>query len=204
MHPSLRIIALIALAIAIQFAQPRVLFAIGLLAILAALVLYPALLWRMQFRSRWLLLILVLIFSFTTPGEYVRGWTSAIAPTYEGIGMGLLQAGRLITMLAALALLLGSTGREPLMSGIYILMKPLGLLGLSPARFTARLWLTLHYVEEAPEKHHRSKLAMLNEIALYDQLEMQQQRLVLTMPAWNVVDLLVLVVAGTLLIWWLA
>lgn len=203
MHPSLRIIALIALAIAIQFAHAWMLFAIGMLFILAAFALYPVLCWRMLYRSRWLLLTLLLIFSFTTPGEYVRGWPIGIAPTYEGVAMGLLQAGRLITMLAGLALLLGSTGREALMSGIYFLMQPLNALGLSPARFTARLWLTLHYVERAPEKHHRSKWAMLDEVTLYDQAELQQ-RLVLTIPALTYVDGIVLCVVAASLVWWLA
>lgn len=203
MHPSLRIIALIALAIALQFIPDWMLFVIGLLVILAASVLYPVKCWRMLVRSRWLLLTLLLIFSFTTPGEYVRGWSTAVAPTYEGVRMGLLQAGRLTIMLAGLSLLLGSTGRESLMSGIYFLLQPLTVLGLSPQRFTARLWLTLHYVELAPDKPQRSKWTMLDEVTLDGPAE-QAQQLVLTLPAWTWVDGLVLSVAASILLWWLA
>lgn len=202
MHPSLRILALITLAIALQLIQVWMLCVLGMLVMGVAFALYPVLCRRMLLRSRWLLLTLLLIFSFTTPGEYVRGWSTAIAPTYEGVIMGLLQAGRLIVMLAGLALLLGSTGREALMSGIYLLLQPLQVLGISPARFAARLWLTLHYVEQAPETPRRSKWAMLDEAAADDHAERPQQ-LVLTMPALTWIDALVLAVAGAFLIGWL-
>jgi energy-coupling factor transporter transmembrane protein EcfT len=201
-HPSLRILTLIILAIALQFIQGWMLYVMGMLVIVAAFVLYPVLCRRMLVRSRWLMLTLLLIFSFTTPGEYVRGWSSGIAPTYEGIGMGLLQAGRLTVMLAGLALLLGSTGREALMSGIYLLMQPLQVLGISPARFAVRLWLTLHYVEQAPEKTRRFKWSMLNGVGVDDHAELPM-RLVLTMPALTWIDGLVLAVAGAFLIGWL-
>jgi energy-coupling factor transporter transmembrane protein EcfT len=203
-HPSLRIIALIALAVAIQFITPRLLLATGLLVMLSAFFQYPMLFRRVLFRSRWLLLTLLAIFAFTTPGEYVHGWSIAIAPTYEGISRGALQGGRLIIMLAGLTLLLGSTGREALMAGIYCLMQPFRLLGLSPLRFTARLWLTLHYVEQAPEKQHRSGWTMLQALALESRGD-QPQTLVLTIPAWTPVDALVLCLAAVAaLVGWLA
>lgn len=202
-HPSLRIIALVTLAIALQFIHGWILFAAGVLVSVVALAMYPTLGWRMLYRSRWLLLMLLLIFSFTTPGEYARGWPIAIAPSYEGIIMGLLQAGRLVIMLSSLALLLGTTDREALMSGIYMLMQPLKYLGLAPERFTARLWLTLHYVEQTPEKRHRSKWSLLDELALNDHAE-EPRRLVLTMPELNWIDGLVLSVAGGYLLWWVA
>jgi len=192
MHPSLRIIALIFLAIAIQLVQPRSLMLLGALVLTVTLLLYPALLGRMLRRSRWLLLTLMLIFAFTTPGEYVHGWSIALAPTYEGIVMGLLQAARVTIMLAGLSLLLGSTARDALMAGIYPLMHPLKLLGLSPERFTARLWLTLHYVEQAPAKTPGSSWDMLRGDQALVPVETLQTQLVLVVPTLSWLDWLLL------------
>jgi energy-coupling factor transport system permease protein len=111
--------------------------------------------WRLLRRVRWLLLFLLLIFAFNTPGEYVKQWPldvgQAFAPTYEGLSAGLLQTAKLCIMLAGLALLLATTNRENLIAGFYLLASPLRIIKLSPERFAARLWLTLHYVEQAPK-----------------------------------------------------
>ncbi len=203
MHPSLRIIALITLAFLLQIGGIWSLGVIGMPVMLAAAWLYPLKYWHMLMRSRWLLLTLLMIFSFTTPGEYVHGWNPAFAPTLEGITSGMLQAGRLVVMLAGLALLLGSTGREALMSGIYVLIQPLQVLGLSPGRFTARLWLTLHYVEQAPVHPQGTKWAMLDRLALDDFTDSSQQ-LVLQMPGLGWVDALALCALALSLWWWLA
>lgn len=105
---------------------------------------------RMLRRMRWLLISMVLIFAFNTPGEYLPQWPFELAPTYEGLHAGLLQAARLCMMLAGLALLLVTTNRENLMAGFFLLLYPLRFIKLHPERFAARLWLTLHYVDHAP------------------------------------------------------
>jgi energy-coupling factor transporter transmembrane protein EcfT len=153
MHPAIKIILLIYLAIMIQFAHSWLLLSIAILVPGIALALYAALFMRMLKRSRWLLLTLTMIYALTTPGEFVQGWPIGIAPSYEGISSGLQQAARLVIMLAGLALLLGSTRRETLMAGIYALLQPTRILGGTPERFTARMWLTLHYVERAPSRN---------------------------------------------------
>jgi energy-coupling factor transporter transmembrane protein EcfT len=146
MHPSLRILLLLLLAIAIQFMELYALAFSGTILLALAMYWHIGLLIKILLRSRWLLLTLLLVYAFTTPGEYLRGW-DAYAPTYEGIKQGLLQAARLTMMLAALAILLGTTPRAEMMAGIYQLMRPLRVVGISVDRFTARLWLTMHYVE---------------------------------------------------------
>jgi energy-coupling factor transport system permease protein len=100
-------------------------------------------------RSRWLLLTLMLVYALTTPGEFMADW-GRWTPTYEGVQQGLAQVARLLTMLAGLALLLGSTPRSVLMGGLCQMLRPLMALGVPVERFSARLWLTLHYVEEVP------------------------------------------------------
>ncbi|MDR2875162.1 MAG: hypothetical protein LBV44_04470 [Methylobacillus sp.] len=152
MHPTLKILLLILLAIMAQHADLLLLALTGCVLLLLALLRQVALLRKLLLRSRWLLLTLLLIYACTTPGEYLRGWES-LPLTYEGLHHGLLQAARLTVMLTGLALLLGTTPRDKLMAGIYRLIRPLRHLGISPDRFTARLWLTLHYAEtERPQQ----------------------------------------------------
>lgn len=165
MHPSLRIVCLILLAAAVQFMPAWLLAAVGAALAAAALAFYPRLLYLALRRSRWLLLTLLLVYAFATPGEYLAGWPYDFAPTYEGLQGGLVQAGRLVIMLTALALLLGSTARDALVAGIYPLLLPLRLFGLRPERFAARLWLTLHYVEQAPPRTHGNPWARLEQLA---------------------------------------
>ena len=151
LHPTLKILLLMLLAVMAQHAGLLLLFSLGWVLVMMAMRWHVVLLRKLLFRSRWLLLTLLLIYACTTPGEYLPGLES-YPLTYEGLHQGVLQALRLTVMLAGLALLLGTTGRDTLMAGIYRLIHPLRHIGVSPDRFTARLWLTLHYVEvERPQ-----------------------------------------------------
>jgi energy-coupling factor transporter transmembrane protein EcfT len=150
MHPFIRIVCLIAFAAMLQLMQLPALAA-------ACALLLIALAWRgastfyiLLRRSRWLLLSILLIYAYVTPGEYLSGLPDSLAPTYEGLQAGLMQMGRLAAMLAALSLLLASSTREDIMVGVYLMLRPLRPIGISPERFAARLWLTLHYVETMP------------------------------------------------------
>ena len=103
----------------------------------------------MLFRMRWLFVSMMLIYAFSTPGEYLAFLPMEFSITYEGLHEGLLQVSRLALMLAAIALLIATTLRADLIAGFYLLMRPLRLVGLAPERFAARLCLTLQYLEEA-------------------------------------------------------
>lgn len=159
LHPLTKIISLIFLAIYLQYAN--MLQTLLVLGCLIAVVLYFHAIYflHMAKRVRWLVIIMMVIYTFNTPGEYVRQWNFEPYPTYEGLQSGILQALRLYSMLAGLALLLASTDRDHLISGLYLLLRPLSIFGrkFDPERFAARLWLTLHYVENPAEKqkHHR-------------------------------------------------
>ncbi len=203
MHPSLRILALILLAIMVQFLQQHALAVGGVIVLAAAFFCYPGLLRKMLKRSRWLLLTLLLIFAFTTPGEYLSWWPLQIAPTYEGVRGGLLQAGRLVIMLAGLAILLGSTQREQLMAGIFQLLLPLRRAGLGAERFTARLWLTLHYVEEEPPKTRGSIWAALDRMAADDHAPADAP-VRFSLPSLTRLDWGIMLAACLAAAWWLA
>ena len=149
MHPSIKIFCVFVLAIAVHLLDYQALSAVaGVLSICLLYYRADGFL-RMLRRLRWILASLILIFAFNTPGEYVLHWPYELAPTYEGLYAGLMQAARLCIMLAGLSLLLATTNRENLMVGFFLLLYPLRYLKLSPERFAARLWLTLHYVDHA-------------------------------------------------------
>ncbi len=153
-------------------------------------------------RLRWISIFLLLIYSFNTPGEYIRFWPFEISPTYEGIENGLIQLIRIVIVLSGLSLLLATTSRETLMSGIYNLLKPLKLIGISPDRFTARLWLTLHYVEKA-EVNERNintwsdflKLELDN-----IQIEPEMKSITLKIQPFTYLDLIAMIVIISLVI----
>ncbi|MCE9633344.1 MAG: energy-coupling factor transporter transmembrane protein EcfT [Methylophilales bacterium] len=143
-------LSLILCAIALQMAHWRGLGVMSLVVLAALMHFGSASALKLMKRARWLFLSILLIYAFATPGEYVAGFPDAFAPTYEGIESGLMQALRLAVMLGALSLVLATSSREQFMSGIYVLLRPFGLL-ISPERFAARLWLTLHYAETMPK-----------------------------------------------------
>jgi len=106
---------------------------------------------RLLRRTRWLLAVLLLTYAYTLPGVELwptLGWAS---PSVEGVQQGALRAGRLMLMLAGLALLLATTQRPRLIYGLYGLARPLTWLGFDRRAFAVRLGLTLDYVEHAPK-----------------------------------------------------
>lgn len=203
MHPSLRILALITLAVLVQFLQPVELAIVGGMVLLVATVMHAGLLRKMLRRSRWLLLTLLLIFAFSTPGEYLPWWTLHVAPTYEGLQSGLMQAARLVIMLAGLAVLLGSTPRDQLMSGIFLLLLPLRRCGFGVERFTARLWLTLHYVEEDHPRMRGNLWQALDRLAASEQ-DHYDAPVRFSLPLLSRLDWALMLAALAAALWWLA
>lgn len=203
MHPSLRMLLLMLLAIIVQFMDLRSLAVAGAILVAMAMYWHVGLLRKIMYRSRWLLLTLLLIYAFTTPGEYLKGWNPDYAPTYEGISQGLLQAGRLAMMLAGLAILLGTTPRHALMAGIFLLLRPLRLIGISPDRFTARLWLTLHYVEQEPPGDHGTFWSRFNRADGRDQAT-PIEHVRIALPPFTRLDWALLILIGLVAAWWLA
>jgi len=107
--------------------------------------------WRLLRRTRWLLAVLLLTYAYTLPGALLwpsLGWAS---PGVEGLQQGALRAGRLVLMLAGLAVLLVCTSRPRLIYGLYALARPLTWLGFDRRAFAVRLGLTLDYVEHTPK-----------------------------------------------------
>ncbi|HEU0283184.1 MAG TPA: CbiQ family ECF transporter T component [Gallionella sp.] len=100
-------------------------------------------------RTRWIMLPLLLIYAYSTPGQALADALGVFGPTREGLADGVLQLTRLLAALAGLAILLERLHRQQLIAGLYTLFAPLQWLGVSRERFAVRLALTLHYAEVA-------------------------------------------------------
>jgi len=129
-------------------------------------------------RVRWLIVSLLLLFALATPGVYLLPVLGGLSPTGEGLRLGVEHALRLLVVLAALALLLESTGVEGLLSGLHGLMRPLACLGIDRSRVAVRLMLVLRYAEQAPPgRHWRRWLEEGQALRGPDRLRIQRQRL---------------------------
>ena len=148
-HPAVLIFLWACITIIMQSLQAATLMLTGLPLLIAAYALSSARLFTLLRRTRWIMLSLLLIYAYATPGEAV--WTSLaqFSPTHEGLIDGLLQLCRLLFALAGLSILLSLLPQQKLISGLYTLGYPLRYIGLSRERVAVRLALTLHYAESA-------------------------------------------------------
>ncbi len=148
MHVIVKLLCLALLATSLSFIGTLTLICTAGLLSTLALHFYPVTFIALLQRMKWLLLTLIVLYAFSTPGEYVQQLTLVpIRPTYEGLVAGLTQMLSIIIMLACLAMLLSTTRRAQLIGGIYQLLLPLKYLRFNPEKFAVRTWLTLHYVE---------------------------------------------------------
>ena len=150
-HPTTLILAWLGFALTLEkFSLLSLIVASGLVI---ALMLGSGIsnCWRLVRRSRILLLVMLLVYLFSTPGTRLfAGWEQAY-PTQEGLMVGGFQVWRLLLVISALAALLAFLPRQQMLAGIYVLLLPLKPLGVPVVRFSVRLWLTLHYAESASQ-----------------------------------------------------
>lgn len=148
-HPAVQILVWALLALLAQRLQPLPLLALCAVLFGLALVLSSRQLLALLRRTRWILFSLLLIYAYTTPGAALWTRLGVLSPTHEGLLDGLLQLGRLLSVLSGLAILLELLPLERLISGLYTLAYPLRWFGLSRERIAVRLALTLEYAESA-------------------------------------------------------
>lgn len=148
-HPAVLILLWACLTIAMQPMHAPALLLSGSVLAIAALKFSAGRFATLLRRTRWIMLSLLLIYGYATPGTAL--WTPAgvFSPTWEGLQGGFLQLARLVFALAGLAVVLGVLTRQQLVGGLYVLAWPLRYLGLSRERIAVRLALTLHYAETA-------------------------------------------------------
>lgn len=152
--PLIRVICFLVFAASLALGGPTQLVSGG--ALLGVLYLGPlrrhaAPGGRMVFRIRWLLLALLVIYGWFTPGQPLvasHGWAATVMPTQEGLAAGATRALALVLIVLAVNALLRSTPRDDLLSAIYRLCSPLRVVGLSPERLAVRMVLTMDAVDQ--------------------------------------------------------
>lgn len=164
MHPFVKILCFIMLLLLSNVLSKQMIFLLCILLIVFALKLDLDKFLRVVKRMRWLFLSIFVIYAFGTPGEYLEYFPNNYAPTFEGISLAVLQITKLLIALASLSIIFSTSSKEDLMLGLYMLLSPLKMLGLNVQRFSARLLLTLEYVEALAEKgDFKSSLNMLDQ-----------------------------------------
>ena len=127
MHPLIRVVALLVFVTGLALARPALLSAgFGLLLLLYFLTGFPAtsVLLRMVLRLRWLLLAILLVYGWWTPGTSLLPAIGAWSPTTEGLEVGCLRILSLVLIVAAVHLLLQVTARSELLPAIIQLIRP--------------------------------------------------------------------------------
>lgn len=149
LHPATQIIAWCLLVALLQLlAFDWLLLAAGAV-LLCAVVVSRHKFAQLLRRTRWIMLSLLVIYAWSTPGAALYEPFGAFSPSREGLFDGLSQLLRLLAALAALAMLLDRLHRMQLIAGLHALFVPLQWIGGLRERFAVRLALTLHYAEAA-------------------------------------------------------
>jgi energy-coupling factor transport system permease protein len=146
-HPSVQILIWIWLALLVQRLNITALIFVCTGVLGGALKVCPASFLGLLRRTRWVVLSLLLIYSYTTPGVALLSSLGIFSPTLEGMMDGGMQLARLLCVLAGLAILLTGLSQAQLIGGLYVLLYPLHCLGFSRERFAVRLALTLEKAE---------------------------------------------------------
>jgi len=135
-------------------------------------------------RTRYLMLALVVIFAWGSPGYLIwpqAGWAS---PSAEGVSLALTHAARLLCVLSLVAWLLVAMPTPRLVAALHGLCWPLQWLGLDRSRAAVRLSLVLEYTASARggPTHWRQWLAEPAEPVAHAELELPHQPL--RLPDW--------------------
>ena len=197
-HPAVQILVWMLLALLAQRLQALALLVLTSVLFGLALRLCRKQLLSLLRRTRWILFSLLLIYAYTTPGTALWAPLGVLSPTHEGLLDGLLQLGRLVSVLSGLAILLELLPQTQLISGLYSLAYPLRWLGLSRERIAVRLALTLEYAESAMRDTASDWRSTIN--AAMQASADKTEHIVLSVQPFRFVDLLVLAASAAVLI----
>lgn len=158
LSPSVRILSLLVLAAGLASGHPRVLTAGVVILLLTggvALMQQRDFEWSrlrgMLRRVRWLLLAMLILYGWFTPGDPLLPQLGDWSPSLAGVQQGLLRVAALAAIVVAVYLLLMSTPRGDLVSGLLWFGRPLHRLGIDDRRFAVRLVLALEAVPQVQD-----------------------------------------------------
>jgi len=148
-HPAAQILTWCVLVVSLQTMSLGILLVTAGFILLGAYAISRHKFTQLVRRTRWVMLSLILIYAYCTPGQPLSVSIGILSPSIDGLVDGTLQLTRLLAALAGLAILLDHMHRQQLIAGLFTLFAPLQLIGLPPERLAVRLALTLHYAEVA-------------------------------------------------------
>ena len=148
-HPASLILLGLATLIAASSREGRVLVLVSLGLAVVALTVAPSHLRLLLGRSRWLLLTMLVMFGWLTPGTPLANIPGA---SQEGLLLAVANLARLVIALSTVSLLLKALTAPELVAGMRALLAPLAFLKISRDRIAVRLALTLNEVESSRSK----------------------------------------------------
>ncbi|AWI80233.1 hypothetical protein CEW87_13190 [Parazoarcus communis] len=196
MHAGLILLLWVAGVASVQLASGALLAALVAGTLLLVIVFARMRGVRLIRRVRVLLLAIFVLFAWFTPGEALVSAFPVLSPTREGLTLALVHAGRLLVVVCCVALLLERLSPDRLVSGLYALCRPGAVLGLSAQRVALRLLLVLRYVDDARGGRHEWKQWLLATDEPVSPVHLVRER-------FGSADLVVLVLVGGLLGWWM-
>ena len=197
-HPALLILTWCVFVTYMQRAPFVVLVALATLTLVLGWWLAGSKLAQLIRRTRWIMLSLLCIYAYSTPGQAVLPELGSWSPVYEGLQDGATQLLRLLAALASLAVLLDGLHRLELISGLYSLFAPLRYMGLSRERCAIRLALTLQYAEVAMLRSHARWQDALQ--GLFETHEIAQQHIALPLHRWAARDIALAILLAILIL----
>lgn len=104
--------------------------------------------WTLLRRARWLLLLMVIMYGYSLPGDALYPDLAHYAPTREGMLQGLVQAWRLTLLILLLDVLVLRMPIADQLTGIHSILRPLAWAGIDRDRVAVRLALTMEAMEQ--------------------------------------------------------
>jgi energy-coupling factor transporter transmembrane protein EcfT len=99
-------------------------------------------------RMRWLFLSMLVIYFWFTPGQAFLPFIADYSPTWQGIRMAGYRIGSLVVIVVAVNIVIKSTPKELITSGLLWLLEPLSYVGLPHERLAVRIVLTFNMISE--------------------------------------------------------
>ncbi len=147
MHGGLLIFLWLGAVALMQRLPPHWLGWLILLLGLACMVFARARAIRLVRRVRMLLLAIIVLFAWFTPGTRVWVDFPSVSPTLEGSMLAFEHAGRVVAVVLCVALLMQHLSASRLVGALYALLQPFERVGLPAGRIAVRTLLVLEFVE---------------------------------------------------------
>lgn len=154
MHAGLILLLWIAGVASVQFVGVDALSCLVAVSIVLVFLFARARGLRLFRRVKVLLLAILVLFAWFTPGEVLFVDVPVLSPTREGVMLALEHLGRLLVVVSCVALLLERMPADRLVSGLYALFRPASAMGISAESLALRLLLVLRYVDDARTQQH--------------------------------------------------